>query len=168
MTPVPAPESATPPPVSTEGFVPAPREAVAPVPGEAPAPAAAPSYLPGADQTQSSLTPDQQFIYIVQLGSFVDKDKADQMKNRLTQKGYNALVKPLKHNVLGRIYVIQLKPVNSFSKASTLMTQLGGEVEGEPVIIKVPVAPKPADLTPSPTAATTFPEASAPAPEPAQ
>ncbi len=54
------------------------------------------------------------------------------------QKGYSAVVKTLKHQVLGKVFVIQLQPVNSVSRATTLMTQLSGEIEGEPVIIKVP------------------------------
>jgi type IV pilus assembly protein PilF len=143
MTPVPVPAetSASEP---TEGFAPAPREAVSPVLKEGPAPA----DLSGAGHGQSTGMQDQQFNYIVQLGSFVDKDKAVETKNRLQEKGYNPIVKPVKHNVLGSVYVIQLKPVNNFSKASTLMTQLGSEVEGEAVIIKVPIASKPVDLAP--------------------
>jgi type IV pilus assembly protein PilF len=145
MTPLPAPPE-NPAPTTTDGFVPAPREAVPPESKESPA-AADPAF---AARVQPPSIQEQQFNFIVQLGSFVDKEKAAEMKDRLQGKGYSAIVKSVKHHVLGSIYVIQLKPVNSFSKASTLMTQLGSEVEGEPVIIKVPIAPKPVpmDLTP--------------------
>jgi len=81
-------------------------------------------------------SPSQQ--YIVQVGSFVDRQKAEETKDRLEAKGYKAVVKSTKHRTLGKVFVIQLEPVNSVSKATTLMTQLNGEIEGEPVIIKVP------------------------------
>ena len=81
----------------------------------------------------------QAYKYIVQIGSFVDREKAEEIKKSLDGKGYNALVKPLKHKVLGKIFVIQLQPVASVAKATTLMTQLSNEVEGEPTIIRVPV-----------------------------
>ena len=76
----------------------------------------------------------------------MDREKAEEMRKSLREKGYTAVIKPLKHKVLGRVYVIQLKPEASFSKASTLMTQLGSDVPGEPVILKVPAEPKPANL----------------------
>lgn len=150
MTPIPAPAEPT-PPASTEGFVPAPREAVSP----GIAPNSAPVDLPGASYTQPGVMPmpEQQFNYIVQLGSFVDKDKAEEMKKHLQEKGYNALVRQVKHDVLDKIFVIQLKPVNSESKALTLMTQLSSEVEGEPKLLKIRIPPKPVDVPPPPNPA---------------
>lgn len=113
---------------------------------------------PAADQNappqgQLIVLPEtQSFNYIVQLGSFVDKQKAEEVRDSLREKGYSAIVKPLKHQVMGLVYLIQLKPVNSMSKASTLMTQLEGEVPGKPVIIKVPVQVRvPAESKPSDT-----------------
>ncbi|MGC9966507.1 MAG: tetratricopeptide repeat protein [Syntrophobacteraceae bacterium] len=76
--------------------------------------------------------------YIVQLGSFVDRDKAEEIQKSLVAKGYSAIVKPVKDRALGKVFVIQLRPVNNISTATTLTAQLGGELEGEPVIIKVP------------------------------
>ena len=80
----------------------------------------------------------QSYKYIVQVGSFVDREKAEEFKKNLDGKGYKAIVKPLNHKVLGKVFVIQLQPVASVAKATTLMTQLSNEVQGEPVIIKVP------------------------------
>ena len=80
----------------------------------------------------------QAYRYMVELGSFVDKEKAEQIKAQLREKGYNATVKSRKDQTLGEIFVIQFGPVASLSKATTLMTQLGGEIEGQPVIVKVP------------------------------
>jgi phage replication-related protein YjqB (UPF0714/DUF867 family) len=68
----------------------------------------------------------------------VDREKAEEIKTRLDKKGYSAVVKTIKHRARGKVFVIQLQPVNSASRASTLMTQLSGEIEGKPVIIKVP------------------------------
>lgn len=81
--------------------------------------------------------PQPQYSYIVQVASFLDKEHAHELQASLQKKGYAALVKAVKHQVLGLVYVIQLKPVTTPSKASTLMTQLGSEVKGEIVIIKV-------------------------------
>ncbi|SPF49935.1 exported hypothetical protein [Syntrophobacter sp. SbD1] len=80
----------------------------------------------------------QSYRYMVELGSFVDKEKAEQVKANLLEKGYSATVKSRKDQALGEIFVIQFGPVASLSKATTLMTQLGGEIEGQPVIVKVP------------------------------
>lgn len=110
---------------------PAPQQATSSVSGDAPA---------TGQGGQLLILPEfQPFNYIVQLGSFVDKDKAEEMKNFLHEKGYSPVVKSLKKKDLGRVYVIQLKPVATYSRASTLMTQLESEVPGEPVILKVPV-----------------------------
>ncbi len=76
--------------------------------------------------------------YMVQLGSFADRETAEEIKARLEEYGYSAVVKTRKHQVPGKVFVIQLQPVASASRAARLMTQLRGEFEGEPMIIKVP------------------------------
>ncbi len=68
----------------------------------------------------------------------MDNEKAEEIKTRPKGNGYSAVVKTRKHLVLGKIFVIQLQPVNSFSRATKLMAQLRDEFEGEPEIIKVP------------------------------
>lgn len=83
--------------------------------------------------------PAPQWLYVVQLASFLDKEHAEELQKTLEKKGYSPVVKPLKHQVLGLVYVVQLKPVGTISKASTLMTQLEGDVKGKLVVIKVPV-----------------------------
>ncbi|MHC1727628.1 MAG: tetratricopeptide repeat protein [Syntrophobacteraceae bacterium] len=111
------------------------------VPVQIPAPL--PSDAPAEKAPSGPATPSPEtgaFKYTVQLGSFVDREKAEEVQKNLQAKGYSTVVKPLKHQVLGKVFVLQLQPVNSISKATTLMTQLGNEVEGEPVIIKTPVA----------------------------
>lgn len=80
----------------------------------------------------------QAYKYVIQVGSFVDREKAEEVKNNLAGKGYSASVKQLKHRTLGKVFVIQLQPVNTVSRATTLVAQLNGEIEGEPVILRVP------------------------------
>jgi general secretion pathway protein A len=80
----------------------------------------------------------QSYRYVVRLGSFVDNEKAEEIKARLEGNGYSAVVKTIKHQVFGKVFVIQLQPVTGVSRAAKLMTRLRGEFEGEPVIIKVP------------------------------
>jgi type IV pilus assembly protein PilF len=97
--------------------------------------------LPGApspETAKESPPPEPQFKYIVQVGSFADKQTAEAEGKKLKAKGYNAVVKSIKHKVLGHVYVIQLKPVNTPAQASTLMTQLEGAQEAKPVLIKLP------------------------------
>ncbi|MGA2935526.1 MAG: tetratricopeptide repeat protein [Syntrophobacteraceae bacterium] len=113
------------------------------VPGETQAPVVKKTPVPndGGARAQGGISksPESQpFRYIVQVGSFVDREKAEEIKTRLDKKGYSAVVKTIKHRARGKVFVIQLQPVNSASRASTLMTQLSGEIEGKPVIIKVP------------------------------
>ncbi|HYA41765.1 MAG TPA: tetratricopeptide repeat protein [Syntrophobacteraceae bacterium] len=83
----------------------------------------------------------QSWLYAIQVGSFADREKAEELKSRLLDKGYKATVKTLKDPSQGRVFVIRLEPVESLSSATTLITQLGGEVEGTPLIIKVPKKP---------------------------
>ena len=124
---------------------PAPVQREIPEETQAPPPKAPVSAAGGAP-AQGSIAEDSgspSHKYIVQVGSFVDREKAEEFKKSLDGKGYNALVKPLKHKVLGKVFVIQLQPVGSVAKATTLMTQLSSEVQGEPVIIKVPAQQNP-------------------------
>lgn len=138
----------------------------APTPSEVPvlpAPAEAKAQPAPADQPQTGTVtvaeapPAPTFKYIVQVGSFVDKDKAEEFKKDLQKRGYHPVIKPLKHQVLGKVFVIQLQAVNSESKATTLKTQLESDVPGgDSKILKIPV--KHAE----PPAANNLPSASDP------
>ncbi len=157
-------------PVRTPEPAPKPAPASSEVPAQ-PAPAevqAQPAPGAPADQHQTGTVTVAEapaaptFKYIVQLGSFVDKDKAEEFRKNLRERGYHAIIKPLKHQVLGKVFVIQLQAVNSISKATTLMTQLGSEVPGEPVILKIPVK------SAEPPAAKNLPPASDPTQAPGE
>ncbi len=112
------------------------------IPGETQAPVAeeAPVASDEGAPDQGGITEgpqSQSYRYVVQFGSFVDKEKAEEIKTSLEGKGYSAVVNTLRHQALEKVFVIQLLPVNSASRAATLMTQLSGEIKDEPVILKV-------------------------------
>ena len=92
----------------------------------------------GAHERTAKGNKPQSYRYVIEIGSFAEREKAEGIRTRLNAKGYDAIVKPTMHQVLGKIFIIQLQPVNNISTAATLMAQLGGAIESEPVIIKVP------------------------------
>lgn len=97
-----------------------------------------PSPEPARQDFQEEHQKDGPRAYIVQLGSFLDKENAEDLQQRLRRKGYDAVVKPFNHQVLGQLYVVQLKPVNDADKASRLMLQVEGEGHGKAIILEVP------------------------------
>lgn len=76
--------------------------------------------------------------YSVQVGSFKDKQNAEEMQQNLQKKGYQVVMKPTMHPKLGQIYVVQLTPVGDVRKASTLVEQIRNEERVKPIIVKVP------------------------------
>lgn len=90
-------------------------------------------------QPPETLGIDLPRTYVVQMGSFLDKDNAEELQQRLRRKGYAAVLKPFHHQVLGKLYVVQLKPVNDPEKASQLMMQVEKEGHGKAIIIEAPV-----------------------------
>ncbi len=114
-----------------------------PAPAEQPVPVAAPEAAPPASSpgVEPAAPEPPQFRYIVQLGSFTDQGKAEELRNRLRQKGYAAIITRVKRKG-ALVYFVQLKAESSRSKASTLKTQLGAEVS-DAKIIQIPVEAKP-------------------------
>ena len=121
------------PPASVQSDIPGNTQA--PVAEKAPIPSDGDAPAQGGTAEGPKL---QSYRFIVQLGSFMDNEEAEEIKTRLKENGYSAVVKTRKNLVLGKIFVIQLQPVSSFSRATKLMAQLRDEFEGEPEIIKVP------------------------------
>jgi general secretion pathway protein A len=110
--------------------------------GKAQAPAAekASDLNDGGTPAQGGITTgpkSRSHRYVIRIGSFEDREKAEEMKTRLKEKGYNVGVKTLKQQASGKVFVIQLRSANSFSRVAKLMEQLRSEVESEPEIIKV-------------------------------
>jgi tetratricopeptide (TPR) repeat protein len=85
--------------------------------------------------------PGTHWTYIVQVGSFLDKENAEELKQKLKSRGFDVSVKPLQHQVLGQVYIVQFNPVDDEAKASTLMAQVGGNGEQvKPILIKIPAS----------------------------
>ncbi|MDR3556425.1 MAG: tetratricopeptide repeat protein [Syntrophobacteraceae bacterium] len=87
-----------------------------------------------APPNTTAVNPPSPLRYVVKVGSYQDKAKAEDLKSRLAAKGYNAVVR----HVPGHDFVVELKSVDTFSKASTLQTQVTGETNDPPKIIKLP------------------------------
>lgn len=79
--------------------------------------------------------------YAVQVGSFKEKQNAEEMQQNLQKRGYQVQMKPATHPKLGTIYVVQLAPVADVSKASTQVEQIKHEEKVKPMIIRVPASP---------------------------
>jgi tetratricopeptide (TPR) repeat protein len=132
-----------PPPINEDSMKSQPPQLEREIPGETQAPATANvpastgEAAPAQQETSQGLE-SSSCKYVVQLGSFVDGNKAEEIKESLVSKGFSAIVKPMKHRTLGKVFIIQLQPVNSISRATTLSAQLHSEIEGEPVILKIP------------------------------
>ncbi|GLI34384.1 SPOR domain-containing protein [Desulforhabdus amnigena] len=76
--------------------------------------------------------------YIVQVGSYLNKSNAEDEKRKLEAKGYDVVMKKFTHQVLGPLYVIQLKPEEDEARAADLLSQIQGSGDVKPIIIKVP------------------------------
>lgn len=95
--------------------------------------------LPPADvATETSAPPVVQWTYIVQVRSFLDPGNAEKLAQRLNARGYQAMIKPFRHQILGSIHVVQLKPLEDENKAVHLVSQVDREYDANPVLIKVP------------------------------
>jgi type IV pilus assembly protein PilF len=79
--------------------------------------------------------------YIVQVGSFLEKENAEKLRGKLSSQGYEAVVRPFSHQSLGKIFVVQLKPVDNATRANALMSEVEKAAEVKPIVIKVPVSP---------------------------
>ena len=77
-------------------------------------------------------------MFAVQLGSFKDRQNAEEMQQKLQKKGYPVILKPYNHPKLGAMYVVQLEAVQDESKASTQMVQIRNEEKVKPFIVRVP------------------------------
>ncbi len=76
-------------------------------------------------------------LFTVQVGSFKEKQNAEELQQNLAKRGYGVVVKSTNHPSLGQLYVVQLQPVNDVRKASTLMAQIKQEARVQPVLLKL-------------------------------
>lgn len=76
--------------------------------------------------------------YIVQIGSFTQRQNADNIQQSLLQKGYEVVVRTINHAKFGKLYVVQLASVNDARKAESLMASVRKEANVKPMLVKVP------------------------------
>lgn len=81
---------------------------------------------------------EPKYEYIVQVGSYLDRQNAERLRDRLKAEGFKSLVKPFQHDVLGPVYVVQLKAGNDVEKAKTLVDRIERERKVNAIIIKIP------------------------------
>jgi tetratricopeptide (TPR) repeat protein len=76
--------------------------------------------------------------YIVRVASFRDKEDAEKLRQRLLKKGFEASIKPIGSQGMGRLYVVQLKPVSSYELADQQLLQVKKVRRGKMKIIEEP------------------------------
>ncbi len=132
--PLKKPETATPSVPETKP------KAVASVPAPAkptqPPAAAAPSAAASSSQAQAPSNGRKG--YIVQIATLKDKQSAEELKNTLQKKGFDVVMKTTGDPKQGQTYNLALQPVDTMSKASTLMEQVKYVPKVKPTIIPVP------------------------------
>jgi len=106
-----------------------PREAPAPPP-RAEEPAPKPEPPPPKPSRPSGPR------YIVRLGSFKVKENADNLLAKLKSKGYSAELGVYNHKDLGRLHIVQLKPVKSAAEARRLVNRVKSQENIDAFIVK--------------------------------
>ncbi len=82
-----------------------------------------------------------QHSYVVQVGTFRDKENADRMRERLIGMGYEAVVKTFPHQTLGSMYSVQIRQIEEFTTANALVAEIERAERVKPIILKVRASP---------------------------
>lgn len=78
-------------------------------------------------------------MYAVQVGFFKEKQNAEEIQRNLRKKGYDVILCPSAASTSGsHAYTVMTKPVDTMSKAATLVEQIKNEQKVSPIIIKMP------------------------------
>jgi type IV pilus assembly protein PilF len=77
--------------------------------------------------------------YIVRVASFRDKQDAEKLQRWLVRKGFEVSIKPIGPQGVGRLYAVQLKPVDSAELADRMLMQVKKLRRGKMKIIEEPV-----------------------------
>jgi tetratricopeptide (TPR) repeat protein len=119
--------------------------------GEFDSGAAAPSGTAAAVEAEPSASterePDRgeggggQHSYVVQVGTFRDRENADRMRERLIGMGYEAVVKTFPHQTLGSMYSVQIRQIEEFTTANALVAEIERAERVKPIILKVKGSP---------------------------
>jgi cell division septation protein DedD len=98
----------------------------------------APSSPPGANVEQEKPRSEGRRSYIVHLASFRDEEDAEKLQRRLLKKGFDAVIRAIDYQGVGRLYAVQLKPVDSADKANQLLMEVQKVRRGKLKIIEEP------------------------------
>ncbi len=82
-----------------------------------------------------------QHSYVVQVGTFRDRENADRMSERLAAMGYKAVIKTFPHQTLGSMYSVQVRQIEEFSVANALVAEIERAERVKPIILKVKGSP---------------------------
>ncbi len=97
-----------------------------------------PLDAPRAAENAKSASASQKWMYIVQVASFLDSENAEILRKKLIYRGYEVSVKNFSHQVLGPIYIIQIKPESDLAKANSMLAEIENSEKVKPIILKVP------------------------------
>jgi hypothetical protein len=76
-------------------------------------------------------------MYAVQIATLKDKQGAEELKKTLQKKGFDVVLKTANDPKHGQSYTLQLQPVDTASKAATLMEQVKYVPQVKPTIVPV-------------------------------
>jgi len=103
-------------------------------PAKPPAARAAPA---GAAEPQKPAPAGSQQLYAVQVATVKDKRSAEELKKTLQQKGFEVVLKTTGDPKRGQSFTLQLAPVDSMGKASTMLEQVKYVPQAKPSIVAV-------------------------------
>jgi len=100
-----------------------------------------PSPPPQPREPESAETGVGRYQYVVQVGTFRDRNNAERTLERLGQMGYQAVIRTFSHQTIGSMYSVQIRQIEDFSIASALVAEIERSEKLKPVILKVRAAP---------------------------
>jgi len=98
----------------------------------------APLLPPAGNMEHEQAGAEGPHCYTVHVASFRDEEDAEKLQRRLLKKGFDALIKPINYQGVGRLYAVQLKPADSADIANELLMQVQKVRRGKMKIIKEP------------------------------
>jgi len=106
-------------------------------PAKPAAPEARPVVGAAAAEAQKPTAVPGQKLYSVQVATFKDKRSAEELKKTLQKKGFEVVMKTTGDPKQGQSFTLQLQPVDSMGKASTMMEQVKYVPQAKPSIVTV-------------------------------
>lgn len=111
--------------------------AAVPSPAKPAKPPAARTAPAGAAEPQKPAPASGQQLYAVQVATVKDKRSAEELKKTLQKKGFEVVLKTTGDPKRGQSFTLQLAPVDSMGKASTMLEQVKYVPQAKPSIVAV-------------------------------